>query len=78
MKYLIISTYDSSYDWYVKTNDGICTQYDYVRGNRIKGLEKLLEEIDSDNINYDTIKELDYDFIVIYQDVDIMLFERKE
>ena len=78
MKYLIISTYDSSYDWSVKTNDRICTRHDYIRGSTIKGLETLLEEIDIDSINYDTIKELDYDFIVICQDGDIMLFERKE
>lgn len=78
MKYLIISTYDSCYDWSVKTNDAICSRYDYVRGHRIKGLEKLLEEIDNDNLSCDYINKLDYDLIVICQDGNIELYERKE
>ncbi len=75
MKYLIISMYDSSYCWSVATKDEKCDREDYVRGYRIKGLEQLLEQIDSDFINYHDIAMLDYDFIVLCQDGDIEILK---
>ncbi len=79
MNYLIISIYDSGYVWSVKTNNNFCNRQQYIKGDSIKGLENLLDKIDSLDIDYSYIRCLDYDFIVICEDgcIEILKDRRK-
>ena len=64
MKYLIISTYDSCYDWEIKTNEASLTRQEFEDDYYIEGLDIVCR------LRYDMLEDCDipvenYDFVVI-------------
>ena len=65
MKYLIISTYDSCYDWEIKDNTDSISDYEYDRGTRIEKFNYLCEMLICDSLYNSDIDTSEYDFVCI-------------
>lgn len=75
IKYLIISTYDSCYDWEVKINDKSICRYDYEMEIEKTELDDICIKLMYDMLDETEIPLENYDFVVLCTDGSVQILK---